>query len=209
MAAHNERNRRLLAPLGLAALAALTVVGCSTPAERPVAAKTTITVTPAAVPTQDAPAPAPTTTVTIAAPAPVTVTVPPAAPPAPPAPQRPVVNQIAGPFQSPSGNIRCTMFTSAEGNDSVNCAAASHDWLAPQPANCGANWGDRIDLEAGSPARFGCYGQDMPPVTHTLQYGQIQTHGSVSCSSETVGMMCIDTNTGHYFRVSRENYALG
>jgi hypothetical protein len=49
----------------------------------------------------------------------------------------------------------------------------------------------------------------MPAPTHTLAYGQIQTLGSLRCDSETVGIMCIDTNTGHYFSVSRETVHLG
>ncbi|MCP9274120.1 DUF6636 domain-containing protein [Mycolicibacterium arenosum] len=203
MAAHNERNRRILAPLGLAALAALTVVGCSAPDTEPVAT-TTVTVTPTVAPTQNAPtatAPAPNTTITVAPPA--TVTVP------PPAPPKPVVNEIAGPFQSPSGNIRCSMYTSTDGLATAICAVADHDWLAPKPENCGANWGSRIDLEAGSAARFGCYGQEMPPATHTLEYGQIQVLGSISCSSESAGIRCTDNDSGHYFSVSREKYLIG
>jgi hypothetical protein len=71
------------------------------------------------------------------------------------------------------------------------------------------NWGDRVGLEEGSPAVFSCYGQEMPTPTHTLAYGQIQTLGSLSCDSETVGITCIDTNTGHYFFVSRDTVHLG
>lgn len=203
MAAHNERNRRLLAPLGLAALAALTVMGCSAEPEPTAITTATVTVTPTASPTVEAPTaqpPAPRTTVTL---------IPPPPAPKPPAPPKPVVNEIAGPFQSPSGNIVCNMYTSTDGFDTAICAAAEHDWLGPKPDNCGANWGSRIDLEAGSPARFGCYGQEMPPVTHTLQYGQTQQLGSISCRSEAAGITCTDNNSGHYFTVSREKYLMG
>jgi hypothetical protein len=46
---------------------------------------------------------------------PVTVTV------TPPAPVTPVVNEVpaSGPFQSPSGNIRCTMATYSAGGHTV------------------------------------------------------------------------------------------
>jgi hypothetical protein len=64
-------------------------------------------------------------------------------------------------------------------------------------------------MEQGSAAVFGCYGQGMPAATHTLEYGQIQTLGSISCDSETVGVMCIDNATGHYFFISRETVQLG
>ena len=49
----------------------------------------------------------------------------------------------------------------------------------------------------------------MPAATHTLEYGQIQTLGPISCDSETVGVTCIDNETGHYFAVSRETVQLG
>ena len=200
MAAHNERNRRLRAPLGLAALAALTVVGCSAQ-ETTTTATETVTVTPSASPTQGATsetaAPESTT------PAPTTFS------PLPPAPPKPNVNDIAGPFQSPSGNIVCSMYGSTPGDiPTAICAVAEHDWIAPKPENCGANWGSRIDLEAGSPARFGCYGQSMPPATHTLEYGQIQKLGSITCSSESAGITCKD-DSGHYFTVSRDKYLIG
>jgi hypothetical protein len=71
------------------------------------------------------------------------------------------------------------------------------------------NWGDRVAMEEGSPAEFGCYGQEMPAPTHTLAYGQIQTLGSLRCESETVGITCTDTNTFHYFSVSRDAVHLG
>jgi hypothetical protein len=101
------------------------------------------------------------------------------------------------------------MFTGTDGRSNAICAAVQHDWTATQPSNCQVNWGDRVDLEEGSAARFGCYGQEMQAPTHTLGYGQIQTLGSISCDSETVGIMCIDNDAGHYFSVSRETIYVG
>jgi hypothetical protein len=151
-------------------------------------------------------APSTPTTVTVTAPPPVTVTV---APPAPPIPVVQHVSEDGGTFQSPSGNIRCTMYTSTEGHSNAICRVAKHDWTATQPANCHLDWGNRVDLEEGSPARFGCYGQEMPAATYTLEYGQINTLGSISCASDTAGIMCIDKSSGHDFLVSRETVHLG
>jgi hypothetical protein len=160
------------------------------------------TITPVISTTTLAP---PTATVTVTAPPPVTVTV------APTSVATPVGQQFSsdGPFQSPSGNIRCAMSTYGAGGHTVRCEVADHDWVATQPDGCQMNWGDRVGLEEGSAAVFGCYGQEMPAPTHTLAYGQIQTLGSLSCDSETVGVTCIDNNTGHYFSVSRETVHLG
>ena len=33
--------------------------------------------------------------------------------------------------------------------------------------------------------------------------------GTMTCDSETSGVTCTDTSTGHFFRVSRESYQLG
>ena len=171
------------------------------PTVTPVIATTTLAAPPVA---PSAPTPS-ATTVTVTAPSPVTVTV------APPPIVTPVAQQVtaSGPFTSPSGNIQCTMYTSTDGLSNANCAVVQHDWVATQPENCQLAWGDRVDLEEGSAARFGCAGQDLPAPTHTLEYGQYQTLGSISCASETVGIMCIDNDTGHYFSVSRETVHLG
>jgi hypothetical protein len=49
----------------------------------------------------------------------------------------------------------------------------------------------------------------MPPVNETLAYGQARTFGSITCDSESSGMTCTDSSTGHYFRISRDTYELG
>ena len=189
------------------ALAAMALAACapSTGATMP----PTPTLTPVISMSTAAPPPAapatPITTVTVTAPPPVTVTVAPT-PATIPAGQH--VTDDA-PFQSPSGNIQCATFTYGAGGHTVRCEVADHQWVATEPDGCQMNWGDRVGLEEGSPAVFGCYGQEMPAPTHTLEYGQIQTLGSLSCDSETVGITCIDTNTGHYFFVSRDTVHLG
>jgi len=191
------------------ALAAMALAACAPSTGAPTAQAPTVTpvistVTPATV-APSTPQATPVTTVTVTAPPPVTVTVD------APVPATPVAQEVtaSGPFQSPSGNIRCNLYIATGGQSTALCAAVQHDWVATQPANCHLAWGDRVDLEAGSAAKFGCYGQEMPPPTHTLEYGQIQTLGSISCDSETVGIMCIDNNTGHYFSVSRQTVNLG
>jgi hypothetical protein len=190
------------------ALAALSLAACAPSTGATTAPAPTVTVIATSAPTPAAPsAPAPGTIVTVTAPPPVTVTV---APPAPPAPAAPVGHITAsGPFQSPSGNIRCTMFAYDSGRRSARCAVTSHDWVATQPSDCHQNWGDQVEVDQGYPAVVGCYGQDVPASTHTLEYGQIQSLGPLSCDSEMVGITCTDNDTGHYFFVARETYRLG
>jgi len=186
----------------LGALAALTVVGCSSTAE-PTAVRATSapTVTVTATPQLAAPAASAPPSVPI-----VTVTVPPA-----PTPTQTVVVQATGPsaFRSPSGNINCTLSTPG-GNIAARCEVVEHSWAAPpREPECHLNWGDRFELTQGNNAAFDCYGQEFPAAQQTLGYGQSRSFGTITCDSEYTGMTCTDSNTGHYFRVSRDAYELG
>ena len=183
----------------LVALAALTVVGCSSAAAptavpAPSVPAATVTVTPHAAPVTVTPAPAP---------APVTVTVTPASEPT-------AVAQPNGPgsFQSPSGNINCTLSTPG-GANAARCEVVDHTWTAPPPPDCHLNSGDRFYLTQGGAAVVGCYAQEFPAAETTLGYGQSRSFGTITCDSEYTGMTCTDSSTGHYFRVSRDTYELG
>src|SRR5262245_61940379 len=75
-------------------------------------------------------------------------------------------------FQSPSGNIACNM-TTRDDRASASCEINEHAWHAPaRPAQCEANWGDRISLRQGGAPELVCrsdtlQGGDMA----TLRYG--------------------------------------
>jgi hypothetical protein len=141
-------------------------------------------------------------TVTQTPPPTVTVTSPGGAPPT-------NVAQISGPFRSPSGNIRCDEFI-IDGPHTVRCEVVEHDWSGPPRASdCELNWGDRLELTEGRPGAFSCYGQNLRESDQILHYGRVALFGSISCTSDTVGIMCLDNDTGHYFRVSREDYSIG
>ena len=119
------------------------------------------------------------------------------------------IQPINGPFQSPSGNIRCTMFDS-DGRNTVRCEVVEHGWEAPpRSPDCQLNWGDRVELTEDSAAVFSCYGQNLPDPQATLDYGKVAIFGSISCTSETTGIMCLDNDTGHFFNVSRDSYQVG
>lgn len=134
------------------------------------------------------------------------------APASPPAPATVVVaagNASTGPFQSPSGNIRCAMFA-YDGQNSVRCDIADYSWTAPpRSPSCQLSWGSRFKLEQGGAAVFDCYAQELPAVEHTLGYGEAQTVGAITCVSQPSAMTCADSSTGHYFRISRETYEVG
>jgi uncharacterized protein DUF6636 len=113
-------------------------------------------------------------------------------------------------FQSPSGNINCFLGTDLKDAATVTCEVKNHTWRAlPRPANCPLNWGSRVRLDQGRAAELDCYAQQMPTPDQTLAYGQTKSQGPITCDSETGGMTCTDTSTGHFFRVSRDTYQLG
>jgi hypothetical protein len=177
--------------LTLIAMAALALAGCSSS-----------TGATAVQPTRAA---TPTSTVTVTAAPPVTVTV---SPPPTTAAAQPVANGPAS-FASPSGNINCSLSTPG-GQTQARCEVVDHTWQAQSgPPDCHQNWGSRLYLTQGGDATLGCYGQDFPPVSETLDYGQSRSFGTLTCDSETTGITCTDTSTGHYFRAARDSYELG
>jgi hypothetical protein len=173
----------------LGAVAAITLSACATTNGAPAPATLIPATRTPQVPFSSQTAPPPTT---------VTVTA------------TPVTQQVTtdGPFQTPSGNIRCSMSTYSTGGDTVRCEITDHTWEPDEPVGCQLNWGDRVVMDQGSMAEFGCYGQEMPAPTHTLEYGQLQTHGTLGCVSKPTGVTCTDGVSGHYFFISRDTIAM-
>jgi hypothetical protein len=119
-------------------------------------------------------------------------------------------------FQTPSGNIGCTMIDHGDGTGYAVCRIHDHTWLAPPPGgDCaiepGGGAGSDLQLfESGPPCVGHWMGQIFEaPYLPTLDYGQTHTVGTITCASETSGVTCTATRTGHFFRVSRESYQLG
>ena len=70
-------------------------------------------------------------------------------------------------FHSPTGNIRCEMYTGDDGNNSqVVCEEDDHTWVAPpRPLACHANthWGNALILDPQDGAGVVCYEGTPPP----------------------------------------------
>lgn len=117
-------------------------------------------------------------------------------------------------FQSPSGNIRCMLYTSV-GADRPHalCEITDHAWAPPAQSIWGcplAPTANQFRLNEGEQPGFACATQHMSPGDRPpLDFGQSRTVGALTCESEPSGMTCRDAGTGHYFRVSQESYELG
>lgn len=111
-------------------------------------------------------------------------------------------------FQSPSGNIVCII-----GADGAACDIHEYTYTPPPPPECAQHikWGNRFTLDAGKAGTIVCHGDTLQLAGEpTLNYGQTISAGTITCaSSETDGMKCTDSSSGHYFRVSRESFNLG
>lgn len=168
------------------------------------------------------PASAPTSTVTVTtrsgptvtAPRPVTVA-PSAAPvqaaaasgtpeSGPPVITGPTVERAQ--VSSPTGNIWCSL------EYAVECVVQEDDYPTETARPCEAgDWSDAwFSVGPDSGARGGCrsdtpFGDRRPPA---LDYGTTAVAQGRACTSETTGMTCWDTRSGHGFRVSRSSYDL-
>jgi hypothetical protein len=120
-------------------------------------------------------------------------------------------------IKSPSGNIGCVLSVT-NGLGSAVCDAADHTWAAPPlPADCPHPHDpvfylhQRVD-NTGRPDIDQCHAGNTPVYAsnlQTLDYGQTQSAGAITCDSEPLGITCTDTGTGHFFRISRDSYQLG
>jgi hypothetical protein len=122
-----------------------------------------------------------------------------------------VPNATSYQFQSPDGNIACTLGPSTNGGTSAACDIGDHTYTPPsKPADCHLGWGDRFSLQQGNAAMMDCHGDTLRvPDLPTLNYGQTRSVGSIMCDSEVAGMTCTDNSSGHFFRVSAGSYQLG
>jgi hypothetical protein len=119
-------------------------------------------------------------------------------------------------FQSPSGDISCNLVNyppldnRSLAKNFVQCDIADHSWAAPQPPPPGRAdatstfvlMRGQFPIVAYRPGNFAAVG----PMLDDAQAGSA---GAITCSSEQSAMRCADVSTGHFFRVSREFYALG
>jgi len=122
-------------------------------------------------------------------------------------------------FLSPSGNINCSMSLQSDfvlngvkqtGSNYVQCELSDYTWQLPQDCPSGVV-GVAFRSDDTAPPRAGCwkFPNQTPLPWPTLDYGQKRTVGAITCDSEPSGVTCTNTNTGHFFRVSRESYQLG
>jgi hypothetical protein len=118
-------------------------------------------------------------------------------------------------FQSPPGDIVCELSTGSDGAGDVLCDIGTYGPPSYAP-ECDRGWGYRFSLHQRSVPVSHCQLDTVIPGSAprnrglgTLAYGKTASAGTLTCDSETTGMTCTDSSTGHFFRVSWESYQLG
>ena len=124
-------------------------------------------------------------------------------------------NPFSEQFQSPSGDISCTLVSSPPtdrlgfGKNFVQCDIVNQSWVPPQPPPPGrADATATVVLVRGQSPIVG-YSPGALAAADPVNYDKPLSAGAISCSPEQSAMRCTDTSTGHFFRVSRESYELG
>jgi hypothetical protein len=123
---------------------------------------------------------------------------------------------FAAQFQSPSGDISCTL-VDAPPQDShslpknfVQCNIANHSWVSPKPPPAGrADATSTFVLMRGQAPIVGYSPGTFAAVGPMLDGTQAGFAGAITCSAEQSAVRCTDATTGHFFRVSPESYELG
>ena len=114
-------------------------------------------------------------------------------------------------FQSPSGNIHCELTVNYKNTPYANCAAHDSAYAGQLCQQPGLVIPQFMVGRPGSPAEMpGCVGTNggWPAALPTLDYGQTRSVDTITCDSETAGVTCTDSSTGHFFRVSSESLSL-
>jgi hypothetical protein len=122
-----------------------------------------------------------------------------------------------GSFQTPSGGIYCSMGEVKIGIGRLICEGG-HGFMVGKNGCEHLAWGDRFSISQGEPVESHCHGDTIKPsysgkgpnpAVPILGYGQTRSAGTITCDSETTGLTCTDSSTGHYFFMSREANELG
>ena len=115
----------------------------------------------------------------------------------------------ASSFSSPSGNIRCSIYTTAAGRGAAVCDVEVRNYLPPgKPAFCATdNWGHRATVEGDTP-RAVCRAKPQSAGI-VLPYGVTDRLGEIRCSSDAYsGIRCINERSGVGFEINSRHVDL-
>lgn len=112
-------------------------------------------------------------------------------------------------FQLPSGRLHCAYQPADDQAGwpvSVRCDVQGVTFKVPAPVDCPLDYGDSLALPATGRPVWVCHGDTvMNPQNPVLGYGKTWKKGSLTCSSATTGVRCVN-RSGHGFELARGRY---
>jgi hypothetical protein len=107
-------------------------------------------------------------------------------------------------FETPSHNIGCIL--TAQG---ARCDISAHDWPLPKrPKSCEFDYGGSVFIGTSGRGEYGCVSDSAFGAGPVLPYGEKIRKGRFVCTSEEVGVRCVNRRSGHGFLLSRQRVRL-
>jgi hypothetical protein len=103
-------------------------------------------------------------------------------------------------FESPSQNIGCIMF-----EQGARCDILHHSWTPPKrPKSCEFGYGNSVFVGDRGRGVYGCVSDSALDSGTILPYGESLRKGRFICTSEEIGVRCVNRRNGHGFLLSRQ-----
>jgi hypothetical protein len=107
-------------------------------------------------------------------------------------------------FESPSHNIGCVMV-----EQGARCDIRHHSWPLPKaPKSCEFDYGGSLFVGDKGRGEYGCVSDSAMDAGPVLPYGESIRKGRFVCTSEEVGVRCVNRRNGHGFLLSRQRVKL-
>ena len=109
-------------------------------------------------------------------------------------------------FHIPGGNIGCAIIYGAESRGGeARCDIARHDWPTPEaPPSCELDYGNGLSVGPRRKAGFVCAGDTVLHQGKVLKVGGVAKLGPYKCKVLTGAVRCLNRDTGHGFKLSRQ-----
>jgi Family of unknown function (DUF6636) len=109
-------------------------------------------------------------------------------------------------FHTPDGNIGCAMIFGKESHGGgARCDIAHRSWQAPpKPKSCPLDYGNGLNVGPRRRAEFVCAGDTVLHQGKTLAIGRAAKLGPYKCKVLPGAVRCVNRDTHHGFKLSRE-----
>jgi Family of unknown function (DUF6636) len=109
-------------------------------------------------------------------------------------------------FHTPGANIGCAMiFGSESRGGEARCDIAEHNWPTPAtPPSCELDYGNGLSVGPHRKAGFVCAGDTVLHQGKVLKVGGVAKLGPYKCKVLPGAVRCVNRNTGHGFKLSRQ-----